>query len=513
MEKRVDYLISTHTGRMNSWTGLDGLKISKFERPQAARDNVDFTTILPVEITEAIFKHLTVRDLRSCSTVNALWHELSNSLLLWRTIAEEAQERRTCFRRPLDKHQLSNLESNFNFGPSRFQAPPSSPRLSQMNDWKKLHCQQNFVLYNWERGKMAAHFITLPALRHDPHSLINHSTLRVTFPSKLPQDRLYMPVQNRQVSVSPLYILRLDGKPKIACQLSVNLVNIACVYRDCLVFVHNRKVETAELGKTNKIRTIGELFTEYDYNNNAEVEKGGNYSLTMDNDVIVAGFRYICIKVWSRSTHELKRTFEIHLKGQYFSFCHYYDSTLYWSTWGSGLPSEELRIWDMREDKVKKIPMTKEVKKVCSNEKYFLFVTKLNVNRNMIEVRERDNYSLTFMSVEQDTSENWGIDVPVVCLCGEHVVFLESIRVKVMSLHLKTVFEVFTAPSVIEIEQIIGTLIMVRSRSCVEVWDWKLGVRRFTPMLECSTDHRVYCDDTRVVVVDPKSEVKVMGFW
>ncbi|RZF36608.1 hypothetical protein LSTR_LSTR007311 [Laodelphax striatellus] len=408
-----------------------------YERSQQAcnRDRVDFVTMLPVEATEAIFSYLSVRDLRSCSAVSIGWHEMSNSCYLWRKIAEDAHLRRSgVANQPLDKDLLTSVESNFLNELKRFRVPADSVRLSPMNDWKRFHCQCNFLLYNWERGFFAAHVHTFPKLVYSSHPRRN--TTRVTFPSTLPKDRLFLPYQYRSDSVaSVFYLLRLDDAPKVACELDVGVVPIACVNRDCFVFVHKKKVELLKLDENNstsyKIKTVGELFT--DCSGKEECDKGENDFLNMDDEVIVAGFKYMCIKVWCKATLTLRKTFNLQFNGRYrshFSYCHFHDSTLYFSTWTNHVdhvrPEAELKIWELKVAGVKRIVMNREGTKVCSNERYFLKVKKLNVNSNAIEVRERDDYNMVTMTGEQDNSENWGIAVPVVLLCGERVLYLEA---------------------------------------------------------------------------------------
>ncbi|RZF45544.1 hypothetical protein LSTR_LSTR005746 [Laodelphax striatellus] len=70
--------------------------------------------MLPVEATEEILSYLSVRDLRACSAVSRDWHEICNSSLLWRTIAEDAHIRNWGIEnQSLDKDQLIAVTSNY----------------------------------------------------------------------------------------------------------------------------------------------------------------------------------------------------------------------------------------------------------------------------------------------------------------------------------------------------------------------------------------------------------------
>ncbi|XP_075236303.1 uncharacterized protein LOC142333211 isoform X2 [Lycorma delicatula] len=474
---------------------------------EEVQEDMDFISIIPLEVLEEIFQYLSSKDLASCAAVSLRWREATNNNKLWNNLCTDLIG--------TGSPCLSDTESNFLNLKYQFGIPGNEPRLIPICESKLHYCQQKFLSYNWRRGRYVTHWFGKNI--KVPESL--------TFASTDSNERLFYPITEVKNHGSAFCVMRVDGKPTKVCELEHSLnqfINVVCVDEFAIAYVYDNKVKLATCIDGFRFRVTQELDiipVEYELikrNTRVVVQSciKDHYFIKMNSDFIIAGESFY-INIWCRKTGEKKGFVTSPIVNASFSSILLYKGFIYIATANNENKTYAIFEYDILDNKLNQIDNVQNfVKKFIVNDGYLLVIMNLDVNRNDIVVYDRKNIKRLW-SISQDTSENWAVVEPQVLLLKNLIFYLEGYSIKIIGINDPNVKSEFQVTStVFSMSNVRQNLLIIKTRSEVEIWDWEKGIKLYTPCVECDDASKVFHDSVRLTLFyEGLGEVRIVGFW
>lgn len=515
-------------------------------------NDMDMVRILPVEVVEEIFKHLNVKDLINCSYVSLNWREAANNDKLWFKL--------WCLKYyDLNKRNyLLEIESSFINKKYQFNIPSNlnndDERLIPVCNWKVYYCQQNYLMYNWRRGRYATHWV-------GNKDVI--APFKLSYDSEEP-NKIFLPLIKHNDNTRDLIVIKVDGKPKNVCTLErdINDFNFVCnVCYNTIAYIIDTRLKIVQCNnindditfKTISILNIRPVNNELNTNtleviqrislnrlenqqllDDTSVTPKTNYFILLSKDYIISGEEDLYFNIWCRKTFEKKGLIQLQFPNSTISLTLLHCNYIYFVSFNNNAKHYVLFEYYITKNVLKQIITSKNrILKIIVNDNNLVVVTTIDPGRNLndIVVYKRCNYNNNayndndydneyhikkLYSIVHDTSENWNLIIPQILLSNDLMFYLQGTLIKIIGIdnpQIRSEFSVGTYGS--HMYTLHDNLLMFRTRGELEIWDWEKGIRLHTPCVELHEGVRIFYDRTRIILLYPphKGEMCIIGYW